>query len=175
VKNNYKYAKTFFELCKKIDTISSIQKQLQSIVYLFNKVSAFRLVLITKRLNHDQKVDIISKSLHSFDPLIIEFLSIIIINNHVNHLLNIISRFNNMAHAHSHMNNIEITTAKKLNEADLQSVSHAISQKLNGSPKINTLVDSNIIGGIKLRVGNNIFDNSISYQINQLKKTLHNM
>ena len=59
MKNNHKYAKTFFELCKKIDTISSIQNQLQSIVYLFNKVSAFRLVLITKRLNHDQKVDII--------------------------------------------------------------------------------------------------------------------
>ena len=175
MQKNHKYAKTFFELCKKIDNISHIQNQLQSIVYLFSKVSAFRLVLITKRLNHDNKIDIISKSLHSFDPIIIEFLSIIIKNNHINHLLNIISRFNNMAHVHSHMNNIEITTANKLNEEDLQSISHAISQKLNVSPKINTLVNVDIIGGIKLRVGNNIFDNSISYQINQLKKTLHNM
>ena len=40
---------------------------------------------------------------------------------------------------------------------------------------INVKEDLEIIGGIKLRIGNKIFDNSISYQINQLKKTLHNM
>ena len=41
--------------------------------------------------------------------------------------------------------------------------------------KINKMLDSKLIGGMKLRIGNKIFDNSISYQINQLKKTLHNM
>ena len=59
------------------------------------------------------------------------------------------------------MNNIEITTATKLNDEDLQSLSNIISQKLQLSPKINTSIDTKIIGGIKLRVGNNIFDNSI--------------
>ena len=175
MKINQKYAKTFFDLCIKTDNVNQIQDQLKSIVYLFNKVPVFRLVLITKRLDHDIKIDIITKSLNTFDLIIIEFLSIIIKNNHINYLLDIISKFNNMAHSHCHMNNIEITTANKLNDQNLQSISYAISQKLKGSPKINTLIDPKIVGGIKLRIGNNIFDNSISYQINQLKKTLHNM
>ena len=173
--NNHKYAKTFFDLCKKANNISKIHAQLKLVVYLFNKVSAFRLVVITKRLNNNDKINIIKKSLYSFDLTVIEFLTIIIKNNHINHLIDIINRFNKLVHTHSYMNNIEITTATKLNEEDLQSLSNIISQKLQLSPKINTSIDTKIIGGIKLRIGNNIFDNSIHYQINQLKKTLHNM
>ena len=50
-----------------------------------------------------------------------------------------------------------------------------ISGILNSSPAVNNITQPEIIGGMKLRVGNNIFDNSINYQINQLKKTLHNV
>ena len=49
--NNNQYAKTIFELSKNADCIARTQDQLMSIKYLFNKVPAFRLVLITKRLD----------------------------------------------------------------------------------------------------------------------------
>ena len=173
--NNHKYAKILFDLCKKANNISKIHAQLKLVAYLFNKVPAFRLVIITKRLKNDDKINIIVKSLYLFDLTVIEFVTIIIKNNRINHLINIIDRFNRLVHAHSNMNNIEITTATKLSDEDLQSLSNIIGQKLQISPKINALIDTKIIGGIKLRIGNNIFDNSIHYQINQLKKTLHNM
>ena len=48
-----------------------------------------------------------------------------------------------------------------------------LSQALNCNLKMT--VDSSIIGGMRLRQGNKIFDNSISYQLNQLKKTLYNL
>ena len=70
---------------------------------------------------------------------------------------------------------MEITTSEKLTETDLERVSQTICNKLNTIPKINLKIDPDMIGGIKLRVGNKIFDNSVSYQIKQLKKTLHNM
>jgi len=173
--NNYKYAKTFFDICKKTDKVSVIHNQLKSIEYLYNKVPAFRLVLITKRLTSEDKINIISKSLHSFDAMIMEFLSFIINNNHINQLLNIILRFKKMVKSSDQINNIEITTANKLNDEDLESIKNTLGQKLRNVSQINTLIDTDIIGGIKLRIGNNIFDNSISYQINKLKKTLHNM
>ena len=70
---------------------------------------------------------------------------------------------------------VEITTSEKLNDIDLQYISQSIHSTLNTSSTINVKMDSSILGGIKLRVGNKIFDNSVSYQINQLKKTLHNL
>ena len=175
MQSNYKYAKTLFDLSKKLDCISLIQNQLKSVSYLYNKVPAFRLVLITKRINSENKIEIIKNSLNEFEPLIVEFVSILIQYNQTNHLLNVIAKFNHMANTDSNVSKVEITTAEKLNDTDLEYVSQTIYNKLNTNPKINIKIDSNMIGGIKLRVGNKIFDNSISYQIKQLKKTLHNM
>jgi len=73
------------------------------------------------------------------------------------------------------VNKVDIITATKLGEEELNSLSQKIDGILKNSPSVNNITDPKIIGGIKLRVGNNIFDNSVSYQINQLKKTLHNM
>ena len=72
-------------------------------------------------------------------------------------------------------NRVDIITADPLSEQELNSLSQKISGILNSSPSVNNITQPEIIGGMKLRVGNNIFDNSINYQINQLKKTLHNV
>ena len=75
---NKQYAKTLFEVCEKADCIRIIQNQLYSVSYLFNKVPVFRLVLITKRIDNQNKINIIKNTLIKFNPLIVEFLSIII-------------------------------------------------------------------------------------------------
>ena len=173
--SNYQYAKTLLDLSNKSDAISLIQNQLKSVSYLYNKVPAFRLVFVTKRIDTKKKIEIIKNTLKNFNPLIIEFISILIKNNQTNNLLDITTRFDNMASADSKISNVEITTSEKLNNEEVEHISKAISDKIKIKPKLDVKTDPSIIGGIKLRVGNKIFDNSVSYQIKQLKKTLHNM
>jgi len=175
MQSNYKYAKTLLDLSKKSDCVSLIQNQLKSISYLYNKIPAFKLVFITKRIDAMNKIGIIKNVLKNFEPLIVEFIAILIENNQTNGLLNIITRFNNMVSSDSNISKVEITTSEKLTETNLEYISQTICDKLNATPEINIKIDPKIIGGIKLRVGNKIFDNSVSYQIKQLKKTLHNM
>ena len=175
MQSNYKYAKTLFDLSKQTDSVNKIKNELKAVAYLYNKVSAFRLVLITKRINAENKSNIICNALNKFEPLIVEFVLILIKNNQTNNLLDIIMRFNNMCSADSNMNKISVTTASKLNDSQLNNIANIISSKIGFKPEIDQFTDSELIGGIKLRIGNKIFDNSVSYQINQLKKTLHNM
>ena len=175
MQNNQQYAKTLFELGQKANCISMLQSQLKALQYLFNKVPAFRLVLITKRLDNQNKINIVRNTLTMFDALILEFISIIINNNQINNLLNIISRFNRLVHTNSSIQEVDIITAQKLSDEDIIHLSESINKKLDFNPKINILHDQQIIGGVKLRIGNKIFDNSVAYQIKQLKKTLHNM
>mgnify|MGYP001158470129 FL=1 len=175
MQSNYKYAKTLFNLSKKSNCVSLIQNHLKLVSYLYNKVPAFRLVFITRRISSENKVAIMQKALKDFEPLIVEFISILIQNNQTNNLLDVITRFNNMVNTDSNQSKVVITTSQKLNEEDLEYVSQTIFDKLNTNPNISIKTDLNMIGGIKLRVGNKIFDNSVYYQIKQLKKTLHNM
>ena len=175
MQSNYKYAKTLFDLSKQTNSVNKIKNELKAVAYLYNKVSAFRLVLITKRINAENKSNIICNALNKFEPLIVEFVLILIKNNQTNNLLDIIVRFNNMCSADFNMNKISVTTANKLSDSQLDNIANIIYSKIGFKPEIDQFTDSELIGGIKLRIGNKIFDNSVSYQINQLKKTLHNM
>lgn len=175
MQSNYKYAKILFELSVKTNSVNKITNELKTISYLYNKVAAFRLVFITKRIDNDKKSKILISALNKFEPLIVEFILILIEKNQTNNLLDVISRFNNMSNADSSSHKVAITTANTINDSQLEYIESSIYTKLGFKPKIKILTDPNIIGGMKLRIGNKIFDNSISYQINQLKKTLHNM
>ena len=130
MQNNSHYAKTLFNLCIKSNCIRLIQGQLKSIASLFHKVSAFRLVLITKRINNQNKAAIIAKTLTSFNPLVIEFLSIIISNNQSNNLLDIISRFNHLVNLHSSVQDVNIITAHKLEDVEIESLTKSIHSTL---------------------------------------------
>lgn len=175
MQSNFKYAKTLFDLSQKSDNINLIHSELKAVVSLYNKVPALRLVFITKRIDADKKIEIIKNTLNKFHILVIEFISILIQNNQTNILSDVVSRFNSMVNSSVSSVKVEITTSEKLNDIDLQYISQSIHSTLNTSSTINVKTDSSILGGIKLRVGNKIFDNSVSYQINQLKKTLHNL
>ena len=173
--NTHKYAKAIFNIANNAKKITEIQKEFQFIANLYKKNSAFRLLFITKKINSNQKTEIINTVLSILSPLTLEFLKIIINNNQSNELLNVIKKFNHLSESHLGFNKVDIITATKLSEQELHDLSQTISGILNNSPLINNMTDPDIIGGMKLRVGNNIFDNSVNYQINQLKKTLHNM
>ena len=98
-----------------------------------------------------------------------EFLCIIIDQKSSKYLIQIIDKFINLSHKVQHAHEVEIITVDQLDE----NLINELSYKLNCT--IKTTIDKSMIGGMKLRKGNTIFDNSISFQINNLKKTLYNV
>tara|TARA_Y100001970_G_scaffold94838_1_gene119519 strand:- start:92 stop:622 length:531 start_codon:yes stop_codon:yes gene_type:complete len=175
--NNYKkYAQALYESSKDSkELLENIQHEIEHVAYLYKKESAFRLVFNSMRITNDKKRNIIKGTLKQFSPIITEFLSIVIEHNQSNQLLNIISRFNHLVATHSNIQKIDIITAQELDQSYLNDIVQTLSATMNVKPSINHIVEPEIIGGMKLRIGNKIFDNSMRYQLNQLKKTLHNL
>ena len=164
-----KYSGVLFSLTKEHNIVELSANQLPAIKYLYKNVPNFRLLFESKRIALDTKKQILKNVLASFNELLIEFLGIIIEHNSSKYLMQIIDKYLILAKKELYANEIEITSAENLDEKLKQS----LAKQLDCSLKIN--VDSSMIGGIKLRKGNTIFDNSISFQLNQLKKTLYNM
>ena len=175
--NNYKkYAEALYESSKgSKELLENIQHEIEHVAYLYKKESAFRLVFNSMRITNDKKINIIKGALKQFNPVITEFLSIVIEHNQSNQLLNIISRFNYLVAANSNIQKIDIITAQELDQSYLNDIVQTLSATMNVKPSVNHIIQPEIIGGMKLRIGNKIFDNSMRYQLNQLKKTLHNL
>ena len=164
-----KYYNTLFNLCVKHDNLEPISNELKFVKHLIRKESSFRLLFDSKKLTDENKCLIIKNTLNEFHDIVKEFLCIIIINKKTKSLLEIINKFLNLADKELGKHKIEIYTADEVPTKDLEK----LFQSLNF--EIKTKIDKSLIGGIKIKYENKIFDNSIQYQLNQLKKTLHNL
>ena len=164
-----KYSNTLLDLSNKSNLLDNVNLQMVIIKNLYKKEANFRLLFETKRINNGTKQNIIRKILADFDYVVVEFLCILIQQKGSHHLIKITDRFLILAKKELHANEIEITIAKHLDETTIKSLTERLKYT------INVIIDPSVLGGIKLRRGNKIFDNSISYQLSNLKQTLYNL
>ena len=163
------YSNTLFNIANKYDLLNQITSDLGKIKYLYKTESNFRLLFESKRINNETKQNILKSVFTTFNDVVVEFLCIIIEQKHAQYLIQIIDKFIKLSKKAQHAHEIEVITANQLDE----NLINELSSKLNCT--IKTTIDQSMIGGIKLRKGNTIFDNSISFQLNNLKKTLYNV
>ena len=65
-----------------------------------------------------------------------------------------------------------ITSSNELNQKEIDRIKSNVEVKMNKKINVKMNIDKNMIGGVKLRLGNTVIDNSISRQLNMLKSKL---
>ena len=61
-----------------------------------------------------------------------------------------------------------------VSDVDIADIQEKINSKITGSVTILNTIDKNIIGGIKLKVGNTLIDGSIKTKLDKLKQSMIN-
>ena len=164
-----KYSHTLFELAKTNNMLETVYSQFNIVKQLYKKESCFRLLFESKRIDENTKHAIVRNIFDKFDKITIEFLCILISHKKIIYMIKIINKFLSLAKKELDKNKLEIITAEPVSDELLNQLFNDLNYQ------IETRIDSSLIGGIKIKHKNKIFDNSIVCQLNQLKKTLHNM
>jgi F-type H+-transporting ATPase subunit delta len=65
-----------------------------------------------------------------------------------------------------------ITTAIELSDVDKDSIKQAVSHLIGRELSISVLVDKTVLGGIKISIGDWVYDGTLSYQLSTLSREL---
>ena len=168
-----KYALSLYEIGKNEDILDEIQKGMEVVSSLYKSSSIFRYLLLTKKIAEVDKKKILLDTLKkSCCKHILELIFIIIERGEIKSLSGIIDRFFITMNSESGIVPVRIITATALDEEKMKTLTQSIESKLNKKISAKNEVDSNIIGGIKLMVGNKVVDGSISHQLSKIKYAL---
>ena len=66
----------------------------------------------------------------------------------------------------------ELFSAKELSETDISNIKEELSQNFGANIKLNYKYDPNLIGGLVLKVGSTMVDNSIKNKLQQIQKQM---
>jgi len=101
------------------------------------------------------------------------FLQLIIQENRDNFISEIIAAFFKLYNEEKGISEVTVTTATTLDTASEQKI-EAFIKKTSGYPnvKINKKIDTEILGGFVVDFGGKLYDNSVRYKLNKIKKEI---
>lgn len=174
VKIAVRYAKALLAKAKEDNIASQVSEDITSFADLCKSSNDFNTLLKSPIVKTTDKQAAISKICSSYNPITLSFFNLVSSKNRT-YLMETI------AHEYIVLNNEDngIVSAKIVSSVELtkeheaQIVSYI--KKNSGAKEINLekVVDEDIIGGVIIRFGDYLLDNSISTQINNLKKELN--
>jgi len=63
-----------------------------------------------------------------------------------------------------------VTTAEKIDAAAKDEIADQLSKKLGKKVKLDSVIDPSIVGGVVVRVGDTVYDNSVVGQLQQVRQ-----
>jgi F-type H+-transporting ATPase subunit delta len=104
------------------------------------------------------------------------FFKLILTKGRESYLPEISKEFLNQYKSLIGLTTVKLTTATPIEESNLTQIkSKLISSKETAKDvEIITAVDPKILGGFILQIGDKLFDNSIAFKLNQIKKNISN-
>jgi F-type H+-transporting ATPase subunit delta len=166
-------AAALLETAKRLDCVAETDDSLQILVKLMRELSVFRVFYYSTRLSPAGKARIIENVLSNHcNSVVLELIKELNARNENALIYNVASAFAKMRKALLKEVTVKAVSVSEFSESLITSLTEIIQSRTEGKMILETAVDPNLIAGLKLRIGNRIYDGSIANKIKLLKNEL---
>lgn len=168
------YAKAIFEYAKENRQLEVFSKELEKLHHLF-QVEEIKNFLHHPKITSKQKIDFLLDLMGEKDKSIpfINFLKIIGENNRLNAIPEIAESYQTLLAEDENLIHVKASSAVKLTPEYQEEIIKKLSKKLNASIQLECVVDPNLLGGMVIKIGDDIFDGSVRGKLDRLRQTLN--
>jgi F-type H+-transporting ATPase subunit delta len=170
------YARSLFELALEQggqSLVESIAGELEDIIELargdrrFNEFLASRVLPVKKR--DGSLVRIFTGAAH---PLVLNFLRLLNRKGRLSHLPPIGASFDRQLQEHFGRIEVDVMTALPIEERQLSLIRERLAVVLGKQPVVHPYTEPAMIGGVKLRIGDQLIDASVATRLRQMRARL---
>ena len=172
-RNVNRIAQSLFSVAEKKNSVFEIKISLEHLVNLYRKNAEFRFILLSKRIEKNQKSKILKNSLKDkLNSNAFEILDFLLESDNVRDLPAILTRYQKIMFEKTESSQVSVTVSNAMDEQSKTDLQQSIETKLDKKIDIQLDVDSSLIGGMVLRIDNTIIDGSIKRQLEKIREHL---
>lgn len=165
-----RYATALFDLAREAKAIDAVAASLASLKATLAQSDDFRALTTNPLLSREatgKGAAAVATHL-KLDPLTANFLGVLAQNRRLGQLSAVISAFNALAAAHRGETTAEVTSARPLDEAQLNALKNKLKARVGRDVAVDLKVDPAILGGLIVKIGSRMIDSSIRTRLNTL-------
>lgn len=168
-----RYALALFQLAKEKQLLNQMEAELRVVKEVTEKNPDLFAVLKSPRLSKAEKKKLIEAAFSGLNPFILNLLQLLIDRHRQNEIGAVADEFLGLVNEENGVAAATVTSVRALTEEEGKTLSSAFAARVGKkSLKIENMVDSKLLGGLKVRIGNRIFDGSLQGKLERLERQL---
>lgn len=169
-----RYAKSILDEAIHTNVLDGTVENLKSIQEAYNQSSELRDLLKSPLVKGDAKLKVLIEIFgNKVNTLVKNFLALIVDNKREAYLSQIIAEFMEQYNKLKEISELSITTAVQLKQEELVAIATKVKESLNlKNVKVNVNINPAIVGGFIVKLGDRVYDASISNKFRELRKEL---
>lgn len=168
-----RYAIALFKAAQEKCVLISVHENVVELQKALSANKEFSQLMSMPQLSLQKKRSLIAAVLPGAEQLLLNALYVMLDANRMDELNDVLEDFHQLANGASGVAEATVYATRELTSQEQTAISSAFARKVGKqSLHITTIIEPQLIGGIRLQIGNRIFDSSISNKLNKLQRTL---
>ncbi|MCP8617443.1 F0F1 ATP synthase subunit delta [Salirhabdus salicampi] len=168
-----RYAVALFQLGQEKSILDRLEEELLTVRNVFQENDQLLPFFKHPRIDADKKKKVLSDAFQKFSPEVTHTLHLFIDRHREEVIPSFIDRFVEMTNEARGIAEADVYTARELKEEEASALQEVFAKKLNKkSLRIRTVIDPTLLGGVKLKIGNRIYDGSVSGKLARIERNL---
>ena len=169
-----RYALALYEIGKENNDLEKLSRDLTLVKNLYDNNIDFASFVKNPTYLKNQQNEIVNSlsDLMKFDLNLKNFLLLLVKKSRLFYLRNIIDSFFKLLSKDKNEIDALLTSAKKLDDNEINDINTELSQALKSTIKFKYEVDESLIGGLKVQLGSLMIDTSIKNKLKKYEKAM---
>lgn len=156
------YARSLLDLAKEADGVEAVAADLETMAALLAQEPDLEAFLASPYFAEQTKRDVIRKVLAGgLHDLTLRFLYVMIDHGRGALLPEILARFRQLHRAYQGYEAVTVTVAQSLSPEQIDKLARDLAQAMRAKIDLEVQIDPSLLGGILIRHGDNLLDNSV--------------
>ena len=168
-----RYAQAVFELAEESGNLATVRDDLNDLKELMSANEEFAGFIKNPLIDNDQRQSALNALLKGkIDELSLRFLRFLDAKSRLDALVLIAEELNAMYLEANNILEAEVISARDISDEQLSSIRQRLEKRFSKDVKIEVSIDPELIGGFLVKVGDTVFDFSISHQLENVKQKI---
>jgi len=164
------YARALFEAAQDEEKLDEIREQLGQFADVLDKDRELQVFFFSPYFSTQEKVDGLRRAVDGAEPIFLNFLELLLENHRMSAIFRIRRGYDKLWEEHNRLLPVQVTSAVELDEETVRHIGDRISEQTGRRVDLSSSVEPDILGGIVVRVGNQVLDASIRNRLETLRK-----
>ncbi|ANU27479.1 F0F1 ATP synthase subunit delta [Planococcus versutus] len=168
-----RYALALFQVAQKHDLSLAIEQDLREVKKVFDMTPELYNLIVSPKLSADKRTNLINQVFNGANPFVVNTLQLMAERKRLNEVGSMADEFVALSNTAQGIEDAIVYSTRPLTEEERASVSSVFAKKMGKqSLRIENILDPSLLGGLRIQIGNRIYDSSVSTKMARLKRQL---